>query len=311
MRTIKIPQQIIPEHEIKIYRFEELPEDIKNELLEKHINKLFYHGYNWEDELYHSMNTTCKNFGIGYEEDTYGNIWLTYPKDKNLETKTAEKMTGSRAIAYIENHFNFKVTPYIYKYGNTVAYWNKLTKIKERFDKKREQDKQSLKNFEEKLEYDKRNPYPNILRERYMKNEHDERTEYAYPISIAASKMEDNTPTGYCEDYQIIETYEEFKKHIKKNPETTSLDDFFNLLLKNYRNARDKEREYQESMEHLENDVYETTEFYEDGTIYKEKNEKKHAKLVLQQRTDHRPQRRNPRTPQKTNGMNIQELQRK
>lgn len=39
MRTITIPKKIIPEHTVTLYEFNELPKEVKEELLQKHKDK--------------------------------------------------------------------------------------------------------------------------------------------------------------------------------------------------------------------------------------------------------------------------------
>lgn len=39
MRTITIPEKIIPQHTVNIYKFNELPEESKEQLLKKHKEK--------------------------------------------------------------------------------------------------------------------------------------------------------------------------------------------------------------------------------------------------------------------------------
>lgn len=282
MRTITIPEKIIPQHTINIYKFNELPEESKEQLLEKHKEKIYKYGYDWEEELYHSIQTACNIFGIEYNEDTYNNLWHSYKNDQELDRKKAEAMSFKRTIAYINNHFNFKQTPYIYKYGDTIADWNKLTKIKIRFDKKREKELNQCKTIEDKFQYRKDHPYPNILSTSCYANDNEPITPYIHPIELATKKLEDNLPTGYCEDYIIHETYNEFIKQAKtikhENKKYAldhffTLEDFLSLLIQKFKKARDDEREYQESLEHLEEDIYPDTEFYEDGTIYQGKKE--------------------------------------
>ena len=98
-------------------------------------------------------------------------------------------------------------------------------------------------------------------------------------MAIAINKMDDNLPTGYCDDYVIFETYQKFiedaknikaknKKDILNNCYT--LEDFLERLIKNFQKARDSDREYQESLENLEENIYPDAWFLEDGTIWKE-----------------------------------------
>lgn len=280
MKTITIPQKIIPEHKINLYRFEELKENIKKELQEEYKqNHLYKYGYAWDDELYNSLETACKIFGVKTEEDTYGNLYLKYnPKDDYLNEDTARNMNFKRTIAYINNHFDFKRPPYIYKYNNSIAKWDKLTQIKIRYDEKRNNEKTKLKTADERYKYNLLHPYPKILIEKYYKKEFENETGFAYPMAVATNKMEDNLPTGYCADYVIHETYKEFvnaakeiKQKNKKEILNTyfTLEDFLERLIRNFEKERNKDREYQESLEHLEENVYQDTWFLEDGTIWK------------------------------------------
>lgn len=287
MKTITIPRQVIPKKTIQLYRFEELPEASQEKLLEEHKEKIYSYGYAWEDELYHSLETACKIFGIQYSEDTYGNMWPSYKQASSMDyidKSEATNMAFKRAIAYINNRFNFKTSPYIYKYNGTITNWQKLTKIKIRFDQKRKEETEKLKNWKERAQYYNEHPYPNILRTYNTENQSTKCTEYIFPIEIATKKKEDNLPTGYCEDYVIHETYKQFieeAKNIKRKDKRYvlnhfyTLNDFFSLLIGNFKKARDKEREYQESIEHLENDVYinENDWFLEDGTKWENRKE--------------------------------------
>ena len=277
MKIITIPKRIIPEHKINLYRFEELDNDIKEQLQVDYRNNLYKYGYNWKDELYHSIQTACKIFGVDFEEDTYGNLYITYQKNENLNRNTARNMNFKRAIAYINNHFDFKCPRYHYKYKDTIAKWDKLTKIKLRYDKRRKEILSKFQKPEKRYNYYNKYPYPNILLESYYKNEQNDTTYYARPIETAINKMDDNLPTGYCEDYVIHETYQEFiKKAQEYKPPTNkhtandfySLEDFLDMLITNFKKARDNDREYQESQEYIQENIYYDTWFLKDGTIW-------------------------------------------
>ena len=98
---------IIPAKEITLYKFDELNKDVKNKLLENHREKLYKYGYAWEDELLNSLKAAADAFNIEIEEDYYGNFYVSSIPDMN-----PDKMNFKRAIAYINNHYEFKKLSY-------------------------------------------------------------------------------------------------------------------------------------------------------------------------------------------------------
>ena len=71
--------------------------------------------------------------------------------------------------------------------------------------------------------------------------------------TLAKSHMEDNTPTGYCADYCLLEAYTSFLEMARKKPDTVTLEDFCNLLAIQFDAEVERDYEQTTSDEYVKN----------------------------------------------------------
>ena len=109
---------------IQLYKYEELSESAKNTALKNFHNYLYRIGFYWLESIYNSIEKISEAFNIDIKE--YSENSFMYLTKDNMLGPT--EMNFKRAIAYINNRFNFKKLNYSYK-EKIKNIWNNRKKI--------------------------------------------------------------------------------------------------------------------------------------------------------------------------------------
>ena len=104
---------------IDIYKFSELSEELKETVIENWRNTTIETGdFHWTDEIVRSLKELFNNLdGISLDDYSLGSYDRNNHLKVNFDNYDAEDVTGSRALAYIENNLlsNIRITRQEYR----------------------------------------------------------------------------------------------------------------------------------------------------------------------------------------------------
>lgn len=225
MKTI-----IIPAKEVTLYEFNELSQEAKEKLLNQYRERLYQNGYFWDCELWNSLQAAAGSFGIEIEENNYGHFFVSsVPYDMEPET-----MDFKRAVAYINNHYDFK----------TLSY----------------EIRQKLKNMKSRLP-------GNVVYPATGKYYNDTMlTGYCADYCILEAYKDFVNQQKKRHEYNAAMKHDKYYQKRKASFNLT-LADFFTLLCEHFEKERDNDREWQES-EECYSEMVSDKWFLEDGTEF-------------------------------------------